>query len=100
MAKATAKKEVKEVKEVKEAKASGKIVTIKDLCEEYEVDPRKLRAFLRSKGFNAPEIKQEGFGPRSKYEWDEKSPELKKIRALINESLEGDDGDEAEGEDE
>lgn len=63
------------------------IVTIKDLAEEYGVDPAKLRKFLRSQGFRAPEVPREGFGPAAKYQWEANSAELRKIRSLIEENL-------------
>ena len=85
----------KESKEVK-------IITIKDLAEQYELEPRQLRAFIRSLGIRAPEIKQEGFGPRAKYEWAEDSKELKQIvtalEAKLNEEDAEDEAEETEAE--
>lgn len=62
-----------------EAKANGGKVTVAVLAEQLEVDARVLRQFIRAQGFKAPEVKQEGFGPRAKYEWDADSKDLKQI---------------------
>lgn len=84
MAKKVAEKAVKAV--------AGAMVTIKDLCAEFEIEAKDLRALLRANGFKAPEIAREPgvFGPKAKYEWAEGSPEIKKIRALIESTVEAD----------
>lgn len=73
-------------------------VTIKDLCEEYKVEAKDVRALLRANGFKAPEVTREPgvFGPKAKYEWAADSPELAKVRKVIESTLED---DEAENDD-
>ncbi len=68
----------------KKGKAKGgDKVTIAMLAEEYDMRPQKLRALIREAGFKAPATGVEGFGPKAKYEWDEGSDELKKVRKAI-----------------
>ena len=76
-------------KEKATTKAAG-TVTIKMLCEEYQVEAKDLRALIRKEGFKAPEIpRQKGeFGPRAKYEWPADSPDLAKIRKAVEKVLE------------
>jgi len=62
------------------AKAETKTITVKELAEEFGVEAKDVRAFIRSLGFKAPATNQEGFGPKAKYEWEEESKELEKIR--------------------
>ena len=73
-------------------------VTIKMLCEEYQVEAKDLRALIRKEGFKAPEIpRQKGeFGPRAKYEWAADSPDLAKIRKAVEKVLEASEEAEAE----
>lgn len=73
-------------KKVEAAPAATGKVTIADLAVTLKTEARILRAFIRSQGIKAPETKQEGFGPRAKYEWDAGSPELKKILAAWTEA--------------
>ncbi len=93
MAKGKKKQEVKEVEaneeEVQEetpkkgkAKKNdeSKMVTIKDLAEEFGVEAKDIRAFIRSLGIKAPPTGEAGFGPKAKYEWASNSKELAKIR--------------------
>lgn len=77
----------------KATKSTGAKVTIKDLCLEYGVEGKDLRALLRANGFKAPEIAREPgvFGPKAKYEWDADSADLKKIRTLVESTLENDE---------
>lgn len=81
-----AKKETKGATADKGDKVKGgAIVTVADLAEEFDMDPKTIRAKIRSLGFTAPEVeKTEGFGPRAKYEWSEDSEELKKIKAALS----------------
>lgn len=81
-------KEKKE-KKAKAASADG-VVTVADLAEEFGVEPRVVRAFIRGLGFKAPAVENtEGkFGPRAKYEWDADSKELAQIRKAWKEKEE------------
>jgi len=64
------------------------LVHVKDLAEEYNVDPRALRVLLRANGFSAPEVVGAvGFGPRSKYSWPSGSKELAAVRTIIEKHL-------------
>ena len=92
---------------IKKEKATSKAttpatgtVTIKMLCEEYQVEAKDLRALIRKEGFKAPEIpRQKGeFGPRAKYEWAADSPDLAKIRKAVEKVLEASEEAEAEAE--
>jgi len=87
-------KKVKEVKEVR-------IITVKDLAEEFDLAPAVIRRVLRSAGLRAPQIPEnEGkFGPRAKYEWQEGSEDLKKVRQILAEYV-GSSEEEEEAEDE
>lgn len=82
------------------------IVTVKDLAEEFDLDPGVIRRVLRSAGLKAPQIpNNEGkFGPRAKYEWSEGSKELKQVRQILTEHVESleeeEEAEEAEAEDE
>ena len=71
---------VKEVKEVR-------IITVKDLAEEFDLASAVVRKVLRAEGLRAPQIPDnEGkFGPRAKYEWQEGSEELEKVRQILAE---------------
>lgn len=66
-------------KKTKKAAAEVEKITVADLSEQLGTDARTLRQFIRGLGLKAPEVKQEGFGPRAKYEWDADSKELKQI---------------------
>lgn len=85
-------KKAKEIKEVK-------VVTVKDLAEEFDLTPSVIRRTLRAAGLRAPQLpNNEGkFGPRAKYEWQEGSEELKQVRKILaeyEESLEEEEEDE------
>ena len=70
------------------AAVEDKIITVKDLAEEFGWDVKKIRVILRSKGHKAPIIEDRvGFGPRAKYEWKEGSPELAAIKESLTEAL-------------
>lgn len=71
----------KKAKEIKEAK----VVMVKDLSEEFDLTATVVRRVLRSAGLRAPQIPDnEGkFGPRAKYEWQEGSEELEKVREIL-----------------
>lgn len=73
-------KKVNEIKEVK-------VVTVKDLAEEFDLTPSVIRRTLRAAGLSAPQLPDnEGkFGPRAKYEWQEGSEELEKVREILAE---------------
>jgi len=77
---------VKRVKEVKEVR----IITVKDLAEEFDLASAVVRRVLRAEGLRAPQIPDnEGkFGPRAKYEWQEGSEELKQVRKILAEYVE------------
>lgn len=83
MAKAKAK-----VKGTTAPTIENKIITVKDLAEEFGWDVKKIRVILRSKGHKAPIIEDRvGFGPRAKYEWKDGSPELAAIKESLTEAL-------------
>ena len=77
------------IKKEKKATVATGTVTIKMLCEEYNVEAKDLRALIRKEGFKAPEIPREKgeFGPRAKYEWAADSPDLAKIRKAVEKVL-------------
>ena len=85
---------VKRVKEVKEVR----IITVKDLAEEFDLASAVVRRVLRAEGLRAPQIPDnEGkFGPRAKYEWQEGSEELKQVRKILAEYVEPSEEEEAE----
>jgi hypothetical protein len=81
-----AKKEKAQV--AAKAAEPAKMITVKELAEEFNLEPRQLRVFLRGQGLKAPEVDNGGkFGPKAKYEWAEGSPELKTIREKIKEAM-------------
>lgn len=84
-------KKVKETKEVK-------VVTVKDLAEEFDLTPSEIRKILRAAGLRAPQIpNNEGkFGPRAKYEWQEGSEELEQVRKILAEYVEPSEEEEEE----
>ncbi len=89
-------KKAKEIKEVK-------VVTVKDLAEEFGLTPSVIRRALRAAGLRAPQISDNGgkFGPRAKYEWQEGSKELKQVREILAEYVEpSEEEEEAEDEEE
>lgn len=90
-----AKAKTESKSKVKATKKS--IVTIQDLVDEYGIKPNKLRALIRKLGFKAPPTEQEGFGPRTKYEWASNSKDLDKIRKALDATA---SVDEAEPEEE
>ena len=73
-------KKAKEIKEVR-------VVTVKDLAEEFGLTSSAIRRALRAAGLSAPQLPDnEGkFGPRAKYEWQEGSEELEKVREILAE---------------
>ena len=73
----------KEVKEVK-------MITIRELVEEFNLPPLVVRRVLRTAGLRAPQIPDnEGkFGPRARYEWQEGSEELEQVRKILGEYVE------------
>jgi len=73
-------KKAKEIKEVR-------VVTVKDLAEEFGLTSSAIRRALRAAGLRAPQLPDnEGkFGPRAKYEWQEGSEELEKVREILAE---------------
>ena len=72
-------KKANEVKEVR------RIITVRELAEEFDLDSAVIRRVLRAVGLRAPQIPvNEGkFGPRAKYEWLEGSEELKQVRQIL-----------------
>lgn len=81
---------------VGQAVAAPVVITVKELAEEFGIDGRVARVYLRKAGLRAPAVESEGFGPRSKYQWDEGSPEIAAARKAIEDGLAA---KEAEGED-
>jgi len=83
-AEANEEEEVQEEETPKKGKAKkgneSKMVTIKELAEEFGVEAKDVRAFIRSLGIKAPPTGEAGFGPKAKYEWASNSKELAKIR--------------------
>lgn len=79
-----------------------KVVTVKDLAEEFGLTPQVIRRVLRAAGLRAPQIPDnEGkFGPRAKYEWKEGSDELKKVRKILAEYMKPQEEEEEAEEDE
>ena len=65
----------------------AKIITVENLAEEFDLTSRVIRRVLRAAGLRAPQIPDnEGkFGPRAKYEWEEGSEELEKVRKILAE---------------
>lgn len=77
-----------------------KVVTVKDLAEEFDLAPAVIRRALRAAGLKAPQVPDnEGkFGPRAKYEWAEGSKELKQVRQILSEYVESLEESEEEEE--
>lgn len=66
------------------AAGAAKLVTVKDLAEEFGMEARVIRQILRSAGHRAPAIEgQTGFGPKAKYQWPEGSEEIEAIRKSL-----------------
>jgi len=67
-----------------------KVVTVKDLAEEFDLAPAVIRRVLRAAGLRAPQIPDNAgkFGPRAKYEWEEGSEEPKTVRKILGEYVE------------
>lgn len=63
------------------------VVTIADLAAEYEIEGKEVRAVARKIGLKATPCEQDGFGPKSKYQWDADSEELADLRKAIEEKL-------------
>lgn len=64
-----------------------KIITVKDLVEEFSLPSAVIRRVLRAAGFRAPQVSENAnkFGPRAKYQWEEGSEELKEVRKILGE---------------
>ena len=79
-----------------------KVVTVKDLADEFGLTPQVIRRVLRAAGLRAPQIPEnEGkFGPRAKYEWKEGSDDLKKVRKILAEHVKPQEEEEEAEEDE
>lgn len=59
-------------------------ITIQDLEAEYKIPAKQIRVLLRKEGFSAPKLDgAEGFGPKTKYEWDSDSKDLEKIDKIL-----------------
>lgn len=69
------------------AKKEAAVVTIADLADEYELEGKDIRAVARKIGLKATPCEQEGFGPKSKYQWNAESEELADLRKAIEEKL-------------
>ena len=73
------------VAKTKKSKATPTVVGIKDLEEKYGQEGKVIRQQLRKAGFSAPSIAgAEGFGPRSRYEWEAGSKELAKVEEVLD----------------
>ena len=70
---------------------STKVVTVKDLEEEFGMDGKKIRRVIRAMGWKAPEVKGDpsAFGAKKKYEWASNSSTLKEIKKALKEEQEG-----------
>ena len=75
------------MKEANTMAKTKKVVTIADLAAEYELVGKEVRAVARKIGLKATPCEQEGFGPKSKYQWDAGSEELADLRKAIEEKL-------------
>ena len=64
-----------------------KMITVKDLEEEFNLISSVIRRILRAAGLKATQIPDNKgkFGPRAKYEWQEGSEELKQVRKILAE---------------
>lgn len=73
-----------------------KMITVKDLEEEFGLTSSVIRRILRASGLKATQIPDnEGkFGPRAKYEWQEGSEELKQVRKILAEHVGSHEGEE------
>ncbi|MDE2098844.1 MAG: hypothetical protein KGL39_16445 [Patescibacteria group bacterium] len=72
------------LKGAKVEKAPAKKVLIQDLVNEFGLEGRRIRQVIRGLGIKAPKLDGvTGFGPHSKYEWDEGSKELNQIREAL-----------------
>ena len=69
------------------AKTKKEVVTIADLAAEYEIEGKEVRAVARKIGLKATPCEQDGFGPKSKYQWHPNSEELADLRKAIEEKL-------------
>lgn len=69
------------------AKAKATTVTIADLAEEYGLEGKDIRALARKIGLKATPCEQDGFGPKSKYQWDADSEELADLRKAIEDKM-------------
>lgn len=67
----------------------GGIVTINNLIEEYGMDGKKIRRIIRALGYKAPSTGETGFGAKARYEFEEDSKILAKIRKALDEETEG-----------
>jgi len=56
-------------------------IAIKNLADEFELEPRIVRRILRTAGLRAPEED----GKRKAYSFEPKSPELTKARKALRE---------------
>lgn len=70
------------VKDDKKEKAPV-IITVKDLANEFKMEPKDLRVIIRKTGIRAPKTDIKGFGPHTQYSWTEGSPELEAIKKAI-----------------
>ena len=78
---------MKEANTMAKAKKEETVVTIADLAAEYELEGKEVRAVARKIGLKATPCEQDGFGPKSKYQWDADSEELADLRKAIEEKL-------------
>lgn len=78
---------MKEANIMAKAKKEETVVTIADLAAEYEIEGKEVRAVARKIGLKATPCEQDGFGPKSKYQWGADSEELADLRKAIEEKL-------------
>lgn len=77
------KKTQAETPEPKEPKNVINVITIKDLAGEFGLSPAVVRRILRKEGLKPKETGGEGFGPRTKYQFEEGSEELERALQIL-----------------
>ena len=54
------------------------MIVLKHLAQEFRIDPRELRAILRSHDYSPSQ---------GRWKWEENSPQLREIRLMLGKSL-------------
>ena len=96
-----AKKATKVQEESVVVETTKVMVLVKDLAEEYDLEPKAIRTLLRANGYQAPKMENvdpSAFGPKTRYEWAQGSKELAAVRKLIENNIEPDDDEPADVE--